>query len=99
MEQGFNKTAFMAYLENIFQGFEYSFVRELVENVIAYANKWERVSKDQFAYFVSDMLPEVEFGEVAAFLEDACLTAEGQRMKYEWINEHSDALPSGIITK
>lgn len=88
MEQGFNKTAFMEYLENTFGGFENSFLRELVENVIEYANKFERVSKDQFVCFVSDMLPEVEFGEVAAFVDDECLTDNGKYMKYKWMNDH-----------
>lgn len=88
MEQGFNKAAFMEYLEKMFGGFENSFLRELVENIIEYANKWERVSKDQFVYFVSDMLPEVEFGEVAAFADDECLTGNGKYMKYKWMNDH-----------
>ncbi len=92
MKQGFNKTAFMEYMENTFNGFENSFLRELVENVIEYANKFEHVSKDQFVYFVSDMLPEVEFGEVAAFMNDDCLTHEGKALKYEWLNNHNIVL-------
>lgn len=88
MEQGFNKTAFMEYLEKTFGGFENSFLREIVENVIAYANMYERVSKDQFVYFVSDILPEVEFGEVAAFMDDGCLTDGGKCLKYKWMNDH-----------
>lgn len=89
MEQGFNKTAFMEYLAKTFYGFDSSFTRQLVENVIDYANKWERVSKDQFTYFVSDMLPEVEFGEVAAFVDDKSLTEEGKLRKYKWMNDHN----------
>lgn len=81
MEKGFNRTAFMAYLERTFEGFENSFLRELVSNVIDYGNDHMRVSKDQFCYWVSDMLPEIEFGEVAMFIEDDCLTKNGREEK------------------
>ena len=85
MYKGFDENNFMAYLEATFNGFENSFLRDLVRNVIDYAKKYEHVSKDQFAYFVSDMLPEIEFGEVAMFCDDVILTADGQKMKYETI--------------
>lgn len=85
MEKGFNETEFMAYLESTFNGFDNSFLRGLVENVIAYGLKWEKVSKDQFCYWVSDMLPEVEFGEVAMFIDDNCLTENGKEEKYKAI--------------
>ncbi len=88
MEQRFNKDAFMEYMRNTFQCFENHFVWDLVENVIDYASKYEHISKDQFVYFVSDILPEVEFGEVAAFVDDECLTDNGKYMKYKWMNDH-----------
>lgn len=89
MYKGFDENNFMAYLEATFDGFDNCFLRELVQNVIDYAQKWEHVGKDQFAYFISDMLPEVEFGEVAMFCEDSILTADGQRMKREAIINYS----------
>ena len=89
MRKGFNESGFLSYLEETFDGFDNCFLRDLVQNVIDYAQKWEHVSKDQFAYFVSDMLPEVEFGEVAMFCEDSILTADGQRMKREAIIDNS----------
>ena len=85
MEKGFNKSEFMSYLEHTFVGFDNSFLRGLVENLIEYALKWEKVSKDQFCYWVSDMLPEVEFGEVAMFMDDSCLTENGKEEKYKTI--------------
>ena len=85
MKKGFNQSEFMAYLECTFNGFDNSFLRGLVENVIAYGLKWEKVSKDQFCYWVSDMLPEVEFGEVAMFMDDNCLTENGKEEKYKAI--------------
>lgn len=83
MYKGFDKDGFMSWLEETFGGFDNCFLRELVENIIEYAHKWEHVSKDQFCEFIYDMLPEVEFGEVAMFCEDEILTAYGQQMKRE----------------
>lgn len=77
-ENSFDRAGFMAYLETNFNGFDNSFLRGLVNNVIDYAHKNEHVSKDQFCHFVSDMLPEVEFGEVAMFTDAACLSWWGQ---------------------
>ena len=78
MEKRFNINGFMAYLQytfpSVFTGNRSSFTRDMVENLIIYACENKLVSKDQFCYFVSDMLPEVEFGEVAAFMDDECLT-------------------------
>lgn len=85
MEKGFNRIEFMAYMERTFNGFENSFLRGLVDNVIDYGNKHMRVSKDQFCYWVSDMLPEIEFGEVAMFMDDDCLTKNGQEEKHKTI--------------
>ena len=91
MYKGFDETGFMAWLEDNFTGFENSYLRSLVENVIDYAHAHEHVGKDQLAYFVSDMLPEVTFGEVAMFCEDDILTASGQRMKREALSENAAA--------
>lgn len=79
MKKGFNDEGFMAYVEYQFPGVFSrsggSFTRELLENLIEYAHKHEQVGKDQFCVFLSDLIPEVEMGEVAAFMEDGCLTA------------------------
>lgn len=83
--KGFDNGAFMEHLAESFNGFDNPFLRQLVENVLDYAHSFEHISKDQFVYYLCDMIPEVEFGEVAAFMEDACLTADGQRMKQEWL--------------
>lgn len=78
MQKGFNNEGFMAYIAyqfpGVFAGNGSSFTRELLENLIEYAMKYEHVSKDQFCEFLADLLPEVEMGEVAAFMEDGCLT-------------------------
>jgi hypothetical protein len=81
MENGFDRQGFVEYMNNAFDGFDQPFVRNLVDNVIEYGLKHERVSKDQFCYWLSDMIPEVEFGEVAMFIDDASLTKYGLEEK------------------
>ena len=83
--KGFDKENFMEYMEETFvgfSGFDGAYLRELVENIINYAHKWEHVSKDQFVEFLDDMLPCVTFGEIAMFCEDAILTENGKDQKY-----------------
>ena len=79
MKKGFCEEAFMAYLEyqfpDVFSGVSGAFTRELVENLIEYAHKHEQISKDQFCDFLAGLLPELEMGELAVFMEDDCLTA------------------------
>lgn len=77
----FDKDNFMEYMEQTFDGFDNSFLRETVENIIEYAHKNEHVSKDQFVEFLDAMLPEVTFGEIAMFCEDAILTKWGIEQK------------------
>lgn len=80
--KGFDKDSFMEYMESEFNGFDSSFLRETVDNIISYAHKHEHVSKDQFVEFLDAMLPEVTFGEIAMFCEDAILTNSGRELKY-----------------
>lgn len=70
--KGFNETAFIEWIEDKFELNTYAV--QMVINIIEYAQKWEHVSKDQFAYFISDLLPEVEFEEVVNYCEDCILT-------------------------
>ena len=72
MYKGFDSSGFMKLLEENFTTDNYA--RQTVLNIIDYAHKHKHISKDQFAYFISDLLPEVEFLEVARFCEDAILT-------------------------
>ena len=72
MYKGFDSNGFMEWLEENFTTDHYA--RQTVLNIIDYAHKHEHISKDQFAYFISDLLPEVEFLEVARFCDDAILT-------------------------
>lgn len=81
MEKGFNAEKFMAYLEQEFNGMENCMLRQIVENLINYGHKHEQISKDQFVQWLADMIPEVSFGEVAAFMGDDCLTESGKKKK------------------
>ena len=68
----FDRNGFMSWLEETF--ITNSFGRNIVSEIIEYAYEHQNVSLDQFAYFVSDLLPEVEFLEVARFCSDDMLT-------------------------
>ena len=75
--KGFNRDGFIEWLEDKY-GLN-SFTVELLDNIIDYAHKHEHVSKDQFAYFISDLVPEIEFVDVVKFCEDAILTNDTLR--------------------
>lgn len=84
-EKGFDKNAFMEYIREILNMNEFAY--RMIENIIDYAYKHEHVSRDQFAEFIADIIPDVEFGEVAAFCEDSCLTTYGIKAKHDFWNE------------
>lgn len=54
--KGFNEKAFMEWIEDKFDLNSYAV--EMITNIIEYARKREQASKDHFAYFISDLLPE-----------------------------------------
>lgn len=75
MENGFDKDNFMSWLKEEFPGVvDTHWNWDLVENIIDYAIKNKKVTKDQLPYFISDILPEVEFLEVARFCHEFYLT-------------------------
>ena len=75
MRKGFNFEGFMTWLREEFPScLNNSWNCELVKNIIKYGFKHEMIAKDQLCYWISDILPDVEFLEVARFMEDAHLT-------------------------
>lgn len=86
-ENGFDEVGFLGYLAESFYAFGNTFLRKLIENLIEYGLIHERVSKDQFCYWLSDLLPEVSFGEVAAFMTDESLTTNGMVEKQKAIKD------------
>ena len=75
MNNGFNKEGFMSWLKEEFPGvIDTHWNYDLVENIIDYALENKNASKDQLAFFISDMLPEVEYTEVAKFCDKDILS-------------------------
>lgn len=75
MKNGFNKEGFMNWLKEEFPGvIDTHWNYNLVENIIDYALENKNTSKDQLAFFISDMLPEVEYTEVAKFCDKDILS-------------------------
>ena len=71
----FNINSFMEWLKDEFPNcLETHWNFDLVENIIQYGLQHCNVSKDQFVNWIADLLPEVEFLEVARFMEDDYLT-------------------------
>ncbi len=75
----FDSSGFIDHLQikfpSVFESACGSVARKMVKTLIDHAIRFENNSKDQFCDFLSDLLPEVEFGEVAAFMDDSFLTA------------------------
>lgn len=86
-EREFDRNAFMEYIHDTFNMNGNGFAERMIENIIDYAYKHEHVSRDQFADFIAELIPDVEFGEVAAFCEDSCLTTYGIKAKHDFWNE------------
>jgi len=86
-DRGFNKQGFMEYLQSEYNGLENFMFRATVENIITYGLLHQHNSKDMFCYFVSDLIEEVEFREVAAFMNDEYLTHFGKLSKYNFLDE------------
>lgn len=72
MYTNFNQNNFMTWMENEFYLNNYSI--QTILSLINYAYVHENTSLDQFAYYISDILPEVEFLDVAKFCKDNILT-------------------------
>ena len=55
-----------------------------IENIVEYGKGHKTASKDQLAYFLYSLIPEIEFKEVVAFIEDESLTANAVDEKYSY---------------
>lgn len=78
---GFDKDDFLWYVSRNYLQHTNTYAADLVENLVNYAIKNEHVSKDQLCYYLADMLPEIEFEEVAQFADDSILTEWGKQQK------------------
>ena len=61
-----------------------------LRKVIDYGLENNRVSKDGLAYFLSDLIPELEFNEVCGYYADECLTENGKEAKREFWEHYED---------
>ena len=58
-----------------------TFAIMMLENVIQYGIKRHNVGKDELAYYLMDVIPELEFTEATAFIIDDQLTSDGLKHK------------------
>lgn len=86
----FNKEKFMEHLKREFSPMDNHFTYDMVENLVDYAMQHESHSKDSLCYFLSDIIEQVEFGEVAAFEDDSNLTSFGLEEKRKALMRFSD---------
>jgi len=87
-ETGFAREEFQDYLKSSHDISERE--TEMIDNIISYALNNKAHTCDEVAYFVSDMIPDVEFKEVAGFCEDKNLTRNGLAEKQEFLSEHPE---------
>lgn len=57
------------------------FERNLIRSIVVYGNDHHSVSKDQLAYFLSDVIPDIDFEDVIKFIADECLTDASIKLK------------------
>ena len=84
---GFAHEQFIDYLQTKHNFDSDSFAIDLIQQLIEYGRKYHKVSKDQLAYFLTDIIPDLDFYEAAAFFEDKCLTQNGQTEKQRFWQE------------
>lgn len=75
MKNGFDKDGFMSWLKEEFPGVvDTHWNWNLVENIIDYAIDNKNSSDDELAIFLSSMLPEIEYTEIAKFCDKDILS-------------------------
>lgn len=75
MKNGFNKEGFMKWLKEEFLGvIDTHWSYDLVENIIDYAMENKNTGDDELATFLSSMLPEIEYIEIAKFCDEDMLS-------------------------
>lgn len=73
----FDKEGFMNWLhKTVFQSADNWFSVEMVENLIKYGVRYHGHTKDGLAYFLSDIIPGVEFSDIVKFCDPKTLTKD-----------------------
>jgi len=78
---GFDSQGFFDYLKQNFSGFENHYLYELVENILESSPNYMSGTDELLEYFKA-IFPEIEFGEIAIFVDDDYLTDEGKKQKH-----------------
>lgn len=71
----FDKIAFLVWICDEYEIDPVSWDYHLLVNLIEYGLAHHNNSKDQLAYFLSDIIPEVEFEDIAKFCDNSILTS------------------------
>ena len=91
IKKGFDRIGFKDYLIKKIPGHmdhdALGYFLLYVDKIINYGINWMHVSKDQFAWWLADMIPELEVGEAAMFIADSSLTEEMKYIKRETYRE------------
>ena len=84
MGKNFDTSAFIEYALQNYANDGFIWIRELLENILNYAEQHKNTSRDQLVTFLYDLFPGMELGEIAQFEADASLTADTQAEKANW---------------
>ena len=85
----FNRAGFMNYVSDkctTLNNLSY----QLINNIVCYGMEQKNNAKDQLVYFITDLVPRLDFGEVAAFCDDAHLTNYGIAEKEKYLEKMLD---------
>lgn len=74
----FDFEGFWDYMLSNVKCTESYFVREIFLNLVEYALENKAHTLDSAIFFLSDIIPDVEFGEIAMFADDSILTSFGK---------------------
>lgn len=80
----FDKYGFLDYMEQAYDINQQT--RNIIANIIAYAEEHANTGRDQLCDFIHDLLGELEYSEVYAFADDNILTEQGQTLKRVFLN-------------
>lgn len=87
-ENNFDREAFIKHIvkKSESDGNErlYIFAVRFLERVIDYGIEHKNVSKNQLAYFLHEIIPDVEFAEIVAYCANDILTNNARHEKYNY---------------
>ena len=85
---GFDRFGFLGMVNDKYIRDQWKAVAEMTVNIIYDAYTNYNTSKDQLVLRLADMLPDLEAGEIAQFVDDSCLSEWGKAEKREWKEAH-----------